>query len=105
MQRGDSALAARAYFEAARDAALKGDVDAAARALARETVVARFERRKFERPALAVLSREPDAVALLTRTGFAREGLARAYLKIDGQWRDHLLFAHLGDGRINAAGL
>ncbi len=30
--------------------------------------------------------------ALLLRAGFGEEGLARAYLKIDGRWRDHLLF-------------
>jgi ribosomal-protein-alanine N-acetyltransferase len=29
---------------------------------------------------------------LLTRVGFTQEGFARAYLKIDGAWRDHLLF-------------
>ena len=27
---------------------------------------------------------------LLERAGFAHEGLARGYLKIDGRWRDHL---------------
>lgn len=30
---------------------------------------------------------------LLERLGFAREGLARDYLFIDGQWRDHVLTA------------
>ncbi len=28
---------------------------------------------------------------LLKRLGFDREGYARNYLKINGQWRDHLL--------------
>ncbi len=32
---------------------------------------------------------------LLTRVGFSQEGYARAYLRIDGAWRDHLLFAML----------
>ena len=31
--------------------------------------------------------------ALLQRCGFRREGYARKYLKINGAWRDHLLFA------------
>jgi ribosomal-protein-alanine N-acetyltransferase len=30
--------------------------------------------------------------AVLLKAGFEQEGLARAYLKIDGAWRDHLLF-------------
>ncbi len=30
---------------------------------------------------------------LLKRTGFVEEGYARRYLKINGAWRDHLLFA------------
>ena len=33
------------------------------------------------------------SVALLQRFGFDDEGLARAYLYIDGAWRDHRLFA------------
>jgi ribosomal-protein-alanine N-acetyltransferase len=37
----------------------------------------------------------PENVAshrLLLKCGFQEEGLARAYLKINGNWRDHLLF-------------
>lgn len=30
---------------------------------------------------------------VLEKAGFTQEGLARAYLKINGAWRDHLLFA------------
>ena len=35
--------------------------------------------------------------AVLERLGFEREGLARSYLKIDGQWRDHVLTAKVND--------
>lgn len=31
--------------------------------------------------------------ALLQRLGFQQEGCARSYLKIDGEWRDHILSA------------
>ena len=40
--------------------------------------------------------------ALLRRCGFRREGYARKYLKINGVWRDHLLFAVIGDERQRA---
>jgi [ribosomal protein S5]-alanine N-acetyltransferase len=39
------------------------------------------------------------SVRLLERCGFEREGLARRYLKINGEWQDHLLFALLADDR------
>jgi ribosomal-protein-alanine N-acetyltransferase len=45
---------------------------------------------------------QPDNTAsrrVLEKNGFAHEGLARAYLKINGAWRDHLLF-----GIFNPAG-
>ncbi len=34
---------------------------------------------------------------LLLKGGFEPEGRARGYLKIDGQWRDHLLFGRVND--------
>ena len=37
------------------------------------------------------------SIKLLEKCGFEREGLARGYLKIAGEWRDHLLFARLCD--------
>lgn len=42
----------------------------------------------------------PDNVAsrrVLAKAGFVEEGAARKYLKINGQWRDHLLFAIIED--------
>jgi ribosomal-protein-alanine N-acetyltransferase len=38
---------------------------------------------------------QPDNIAsrrVLEKAGFTHEGAARAYLKINGHWRDHLLF-------------
>jgi ribosomal-protein-alanine N-acetyltransferase len=34
---------------------------------------------------------------LLIKAGFRQEGLARGYLQINGEWRDHALFALLAD--------
>ena len=39
---------------------------------------------------------QPENIAsqkLLERCGFNREGLARDYLRINGEWRDHLIYA------------
>ncbi len=41
-------------------------------------------------------SNEPSR-SLLTKAGFRQEGLARGYLQINGEWRDHALFALLAD--------
>ncbi len=34
---------------------------------------------------------------LLAKAGFRQEGIARRYLQINGEWRDHVLFALLDD--------
>lgn len=44
--------------------------------------------------AACIPSNEPS-IRLLQSCGFRQEGLARDYLKINGAWRDHLLFALL----------
>ena len=33
------------------------------------------------------------SAGILLRNGFEEEGFAKAYLRINGQWRDHRLFA------------
>lgn len=48
----------------------------------------------------------PDNVAsrrLLERCGFRYEGMAQAYLQIDGRWRDHVLYAALRADRLNTS--
>jgi ribosomal-protein-alanine N-acetyltransferase len=35
---------------------------------------------------------------LLARLGFECEGLAKAYLKIDGEWADHVMTSRLNPG-------
>ena len=44
---------------------------------------------------------QPDNMAsrrVLEKAGFTQEGAARSYLKINGAWRDHLLFAVVNPG-------
>jgi [ribosomal protein S5]-alanine N-acetyltransferase len=43
----------------------------------------------------ACLPNNQASIALLKRSGFEQEGYAKSYLKIAGQWQDHLLFARL----------
>jgi ribosomal-protein-alanine N-acetyltransferase len=37
------------------------------------------------------------SIALATRCGFRREGLAVRYLEVAGRWQDHVMFAKLAD--------
>jgi ribosomal-protein-alanine N-acetyltransferase len=56
-----------------------------------------FEVLRIHRLEAACLPENKASAALLTRTGFQYEGLARRYLKINGIWQDHWLFALLSD--------
>ena len=55
-----------------------------------------FRHLALHRVEAACLPHNVASIALLQKTGFEHEGLARGYLKIAGEWRDHLLFARLG---------
>ncbi|WP_339933742.1 GNAT family protein [uncultured Brevundimonas sp.] len=49
----------------------------------------------------------PDNLAsrrVLEKAGFIHEGLARAYLKINGDWADHLLFGCVNDAAEHSDG-
>jgi len=54
-----------------------------------------FEKRGFHRVEAACLPTNEPSKRLLERVGFKQEGYARSYLNINGQWRDHLLYALL----------
>jgi ribosomal-protein-alanine N-acetyltransferase len=54
-----------------------------------------FSTLRLHRIEAACLPENIASMTLLERNGFRREGLARAYLKIDGAWRDHVLYALL----------
>lgn len=52
-----------------------------------------FAALRLHRIEAACLPHNVASVKLLDRVGFSREGYARAYLRINGEWQDHLLFA------------
>jgi len=56
-----------------------------------------FDELKLHRLEAACLPHNEGSIRVLINNGFQHEGLARRYLKIDGNWRDHLLFGLLSD--------
>jgi ribosomal-protein-alanine N-acetyltransferase len=54
-----------------------------------------FERLGLHRIEAACLPHNAASRRLLERTGFLEEGLARRYLRINGTWQDHVLYAVL----------
>jgi [ribosomal protein S5]-alanine N-acetyltransferase len=52
-----------------------------------------FERIKLHRLEAACIPSNERSVKVLEKTGFTCEGLLKSYLKINGEWQDHLLFA------------
>ena len=52
-----------------------------------------FDGLNLNRVEAACLPFNMPSKRLLLRCGFSEEGYARSYLKIDGMWQDHLLFA------------
>nr|WP_316652943.1 GNAT family protein [uncultured Gellertiella sp.] len=47
----------------------------------------------------ACIAENRRSVRLLEKAGFQQEGCLRDYLKINGQWRDHLMFSLLASDR------
>lgn len=71
----------------------KGHMTAAVRAVLGHA----FEPLRLHRVEAAVQPGNARSIAVLKRAGFVEEGLARRYLKINGLWQDHLLFAILAE--------
>jgi ribosomal-protein-alanine N-acetyltransferase len=87
IRRGVSQTASLGYW-AGKSFAGRGYTTAAVRAIVRYA----FEDLDLHRVEAAC---QPDNIAsrrVLEKAGFNQEGRARAYLKINGEWRDHLLF-------------
>ncbi len=70
----------------------------------RQVVAFAFTELDLHRVEAACLPENAASRALLARLGFQEEGMARGYLKINGRWRDHLLFARLCDDAADSAG-
>lgn len=59
-----------------------------------------FDQLGFHRLEAACLPTNEASIALLKKSGFSEEGYARRYLKINGAWQDHLLFALLSEDAL-----
>ncbi len=75
--------------------ARQGYMTAALRAL----IPFAFNTLRLHRLEAACIPSNTASIRLLEKTGFKREGYARGYLCINGQWQDHLLYARLQDDR------
>jgi ribosomal-protein-alanine N-acetyltransferase len=62
-----------------------------------------FERMALHRIEAACLASNAASRRVLTKAGFTAEGTARKYLKINGEWQDHLLFAVIAGDPVPAA--
>lgn len=62
-----------------------------------------FSELALHRVEAACLPNNEPSRRLLEHVGFKHEGLARAYLKINGVWADHLLYAALSSDRLPGA--
>ncbi|GAC1360360.1 MAG: hypothetical protein NVSMB47_12920 [Polyangiales bacterium] len=67
------------------------------RGLAREAVSAActfaFGAARLHRVQAAIMPHNVRSLRLIAALGFREEGLAERYLRIDGEWRDHRIFA------------
>jgi [ribosomal protein S5]-alanine N-acetyltransferase len=61
----------------------------------RTLMVFGFERLNLHRLEAACIPSNIRSQKVLLKCGFSQEGLLKSYLKINGSWQDHLLFAHI----------
>jgi ribosomal-protein-alanine N-acetyltransferase len=66
----------------------------------RAAVMFGFSSLRLHRIEAACLSHNAPSIRLLEGLGFRRDGVARAYLRINGSWQDHVLFALLESDAI-----
>lgn len=90
VRRGPAEAATLGYWTAAAHAR-QGYMREALTALRRHA----FEELGLSRIEAGCLPENAASRALLESIGFTEEGVARAFLQIDGRWRDHVLYATL----------
>lgn len=90
VRRGVSQTATLGYWMGAPHAG-KGHMSRAVRA----TTAFAFNSLRLHRIEAACVPENDASRRLLERCGFQPEGMARSYLRINGAWRDHLLYALL----------
>lgn len=56
-----------------------------------------FERLLLHRIEAACIPGNERSIGLLEKAGFQREGLLKSYLRINGEWQDHYLYANVHD--------
>lgn len=59
-----------------------------------------FDQLGIHRLEAACLPSNEASIRLLRKSGFSKEGFARRYLKINGLWQDHVLFALLSEDAL-----
>ncbi|MCV0395687.1 MAG: GNAT family N-acetyltransferase [Rhizobiaceae bacterium] len=64
-----------------------------------------FERLKLHRIEAACIPENLRSVRVLEKAGFQREGLLRSYLRINGVWQDHYLYALIEKERRDKNGM
>ncbi len=58
-----------------------------------------FDTLRLHRIEAACIPGNARSIRVLEKAGFKREGLLRSYLKINGVWHDHFLYARIEDDR------
>lgn len=72
------------------------------RAAVRAALQVAFEALGLHRVEAACIPSNQPSRSLLEQAGFHHEGMARSYLKINGVWRDHVLYARVNGVSLTA---
>lgn len=58
-----------------------------------------FDQMRLHRIEAACIPSNARSIHVLQKAGFTREGLLRSYLRINGVWQDHFIYALIADDR------